>query len=184
MSVFGGEIGIASGVARSHFKRLNFRINELTSQDDQPAFLYFGAARHFLGAIIATKREGDVFRFVFVHPVSSITKSLCQAYKYSLFYQELYTAEAFKIPQWTPRQLKEDFVICSVSGSSGGARIAKEIPYLRRGDLDRTLVSSRGMKTRIGSVELDREVTVHVIDSTACLVNLERELNIRFPLQR
>jgi nucleoside 2-deoxyribosyltransferase len=171
-------------VARSHFQRLKYRISEFTSENDRPAFLYFGAAKHCLGAIIATKREGDVFRFVFFHPVSSITKSLCQAYKYSLFYRELYTDEAFKIPQWTPRQLKDDFMICSVGGSSGAARIAKEIPYLRRGDLDRTLVPSRRIKTKIGSVELDREVTVHVIDSTACLVNLERELNTRFPLQR
>lgn len=170
--------------ARSHFKRLKCRITELTSEHDAPAFLRFFAARSFLGGIVATKREGDVFRFVVFHPVSSITKSLCQSYRYSLFYRELYTEDVFGFPKWTPRQLKEDFMICSVSGSSGAARLAKEIPYLRRGDLDRTLVSSRRIKTKIGSVELDREVTVHVIDSTACLVNLERELNTRFPLQR
>lgn len=87
----------------------------------------------------------------------------------------------FNGPSWTPQHLKEDVIICSF-GTRGALQLAKEIPNLRRGHLEGALECTQ--RTEIvypgRTVDLDREVTIHVIESTPRLAKLEQELKLRF----
>ena len=169
---------------RKHFaRRLKYRVVELAENAPKSeAFRPLVLQRFFSGAIVGTKREGAVFRFFFFQVVPSITKGLSQEYRYGLIDYHLYGMRLFNHPQWTPTELKEDIIVCSF-GASGAARLARGIPFLRRGLLEGTLEST--LKAEIvhpdRTVELDRQVTVHVIESTSRLADLEQELRLRFP---
>jgi nucleoside 2-deoxyribosyltransferase len=174
---------ILQAIMRKHFGRfLKYRVVELIENSDQSKdFVPLIALNRFSGAMVGTKCEGSVFRFVFFQVVPSITKTLCRDYRYGLLWRQLYGVESFNDPSWTPQHIKEDMIICSY-GARGTQRLAKEIPHLRRGRSEGTLECVERTKLLYPGrpVELDREVTIHVVESIPRLAELEQELKLRF----
>jgi hypothetical protein len=84
-------------------------------------------------------------------------------------------------PKTIPPRLREDVIICSL-GSNGLRRLRTNIPSLRAGEIDQTLIYDAELEIPRGGKDLTvpRNVTFHVFESNQRLVRLPEELKERF----
>jgi hypothetical protein len=177
---------IVMKTAVKHFRKLEYGITHLSTVQNtaslkmprwaSPAGLTVPQVLH--GATAAVKQSGRVFHFVFVHAPSSVTSSVSDAYRAMDFYP-LYSSALRE--QGPPPQVKEDFIICSL-GSGGFNRLRRNIPYLRAGIDDQTLVCERPLKGwRVRrDVSILKTTTFHLFESTPVLLALAIGLSNRF----
>jgi hypothetical protein len=87
--------------------------------------------------------------------------------------------------KWEPQKVVFDIFVCALSGSNVMRRLSMEIPHLRAGTADHSLVSqSRLLIDRLPSARHPHrqfQVTVHVVDSIRRLSNLKQELEVCIP---
>jgi hypothetical protein len=93
----------------------------------------------------------------------------------------LYGQNLFQGTGSTPRIIREDLVICSF-GSAGLKKLAREIHYLRAGDIAQTLVCDNPFEIirPRKAVEVSRRTTFHVFESARTLVSFQSEIKARF----
>jgi nucleoside 2-deoxyribosyltransferase len=175
----------------NYFVRLRYRITDLGDAVNEQEFRNLAMLQRFggLGAV-CMKRQGDIFRFALFHIVPSITKALSHLYRVILIRQQPYTYEIATSNgrQRAPRFLQEEIVICSF-GTGGAARLAREVPNLRPLSRNGTLefrtkadveLPRKGDVLLPGrTVQIERQVSVHVIESTSQLATIEKQLKLR-----
>ena len=169
-------------VAKAHFRKLGYKITDLTYKEaDAPKTLFPMAPRAFFGAAVAMKQSRGTFHFVLLHAPPSVTVKLCDVYRMWLIRHTLYSMKVFLPPQQAPKRLREDVVVCSL-GSGGLNRLRKRITYLRTGEADHMLVHDMQFTiVRPGKqIEVPRRITFHVFESNARLLALDSELQRRF----
>ena len=165
------------GIAEKHFRKLRYKITPLTSDENSPKRPFSPAPLPMRGGIAAIRQTRNEFHFVVVHTTPSITKSLCDIYKFD----NTYPIYRWQIEEKAPKRIREDIVICSF-GSGGFTRLQKGISYLRVGDADQTLVSDRPFSTHRydGDTHVPRQTMFHVFESTPRLLALPEALSERF----
>lgn len=131
-------------------------------------------------AVVCAKRDASRFRYVCFAVLPSINKEVCDYCRLFLIRKPPYSQELINSPEWTPSSLSEETVICSF-GRSGAARMAKEIPQLRRdGDVLR-LSATWDIVHPERTINVEREVHVRVIESLPILANFADELKTLYP---
>lgn len=176
---------------RKHFVRLRYRITDLSLAVNEQELRNLTLLQRFGGlGGVCMKRQGDVFRFASFHVVPSITKALSHSYRVILIRQQPYTYEMATSNgrQRAPRLLQEEIVICSF-GTRGAARLAREVPNLRPGSRGGTLEFTTKADVELPrkggvllpgrTVQIERQVSVHVIESTSQLASIEKQLKLR-----
>jgi nucleoside 2-deoxyribosyltransferase len=120
------------------------------------------------------------FHCVFFQSTLSINTNLCKAYRSTFIRFHPYSVKTFSPPKTIPSRLREDVIICSL-GSTGLRRLSTNIPSLRAGEVDQTLIYSAALAIpRRGEVvTVPRDVTFHVFESNQRLVRLCEELKKR-----
>ena len=165
-------------LTRHHFAKLRYTVFEVRDNAMPVMKQFISLGDPFRGAIVCINHNRDSLRFVFVHVVGSITKTLCQHYRFSLLGMLPYDIEGLHKKHTPVTRSKEDIVVCSF-GTGGTARMAKEIPRLRpRNDGIMTYTETEHRNHKSHSYE--RHTTVQVIESTARLADLDEELQRRF----
>jgi hypothetical protein len=167
---------------KEYFEKQGYRVTSLTYRDNARPEHLVPTLNRFWGGIIALKRVGSTMHCVFLDAVSSITKSLCVEYRMLLIRQLPYSMAVFGSGSWTPQNLKEDLVICSL-GRGGFHRARNEIDYFQHGDFEKTLVYDRDFEIfKPGrQITLPRRTTFHIFESSSSLLSLGEELQSRFP---
>ena len=175
--------GFLQETVRSYFeKRRGYHVVELgknsrESEDyDTPAMLVLSE-----GSLVGTKREGSKLMFFFFQVVPSISKMWSGQYQYGLIQHHLYGAGLFKRLRWVPSKIREDIIVCSF-GTGGVARLARDIPYLSSGEWDATLQCQQTTRIDLDgrSVQAERQINIHIIESIPRLAKLEQQLRSRF----
>jgi nucleoside 2-deoxyribosyltransferase len=181
------QLDLLRRTARYHLSRLSFEVTETDSYQPSDTSIWnfdHWARAYFRGAILGVKRDGRNLRVVFFHPVKSITKQLCQQYRYKLFGMRG-SRYLYEKAKWEPRQVMVEVFVCALSGSNVKQRLRTEIPNLREGAAaDSLACEARLLIDQLpSSKHPDRQlqVTVHVVESIRRLSNLQQELKDRIP---
>jgi nucleoside 2-deoxyribosyltransferase len=181
------QLDLLRATARRHFEGLCFEITAVDRHQPSDASIWTlddWARAYFHGAILGIKRDGTNLRMVFFHPVKSVSKQLCQQYRYKLMGM-VGSRDLYETAKWEPKKVVAEIIICALSGSNVIRRLSMEIPNLRAGTAAHSLVcESRLLIDRLQSSmhpHRQLQVTVHVVDSTRRLSDLEQELKDRIP---
>src|ERR1035441_4025142 len=136
------QLDLLRRTARHHFEGLGFEITTVDRNQPSDGSIWTlddWAREYFSGAILGTKRDGRDLRMVFFHAVKSVNKELCQQYRYKLMGMQG-SRDLHKMGKWESQKVVFDIFVCALSGSNLMRRLSMEIPHLRAGTADHSLV--------------------------------------------
>jgi nucleoside 2-deoxyribosyltransferase len=169
--------------AFNHFHRLRYTIRNAgrPRSDDDSRTPVTSPSQLRAPGFTAVKTIGKTFTFVAFQVEPNITVKLAERYNILLTFPVYDYKEPFQSDKALSR-IGEHIITCSF-GTDGLRRLSKAIPQLRAGKLQGTLQCelpydpSRYKQPR---AVVPRQVTFHVFESSARLVDLENTLDRRF----
>jgi nucleoside 2-deoxyribosyltransferase len=170
---------------KEYFRKLGYRIIEprrLVGDGGSNEIVVAWQLEAGLGGTFAAIRHTrNRFHCVFFQSTPSIDAKLCDAYRATFIWHQPYSVSMFLAPKTIPSRLREDVIICSL-GSNGLRRLRTNIPLLRAGEVDQTLIYDADLEIprRGENLTVPRDVTFHVFESAQRLARLPEELKERF----